>query len=149
MTRPTITVTMYMPSCLATTSKSLIAMIFPQMRQAMPKGEYLEKENKHKQNWSFQHAVIKLVLNIDWRQTRGFPGSTLRTRPGSDGNSMDSFHTSFKNTAHFQQIPHLLYFILLHWMEYAFSWIVFDPGITSYDNMIMLCRLVPLCRVLQ
>lgn len=44
MTRPTITVTMYIPSCLATTSKSLIAMIFPQIRQAMPKGEYLENK---------------------------------------------------------------------------------------------------------
>lgn len=147
MTRPTITVTMYMPSCLATTSKSLIAMIFPQMRQAMPKGEYLEKENKHKQNWSLQHAVIKLMLNIDWRQTRVFPGSTLRTRSGSDGNSMDSFHTSFKNTVYLQWIPHLIYFILSHWMEYACSWMVSDPGITSYKNMIMLYRLVPLWRV--
>lgn len=46
MTRPMITVTMYMPSCLATTSKSLIAMIFPQMRQAMPNGEYLKGKKK-------------------------------------------------------------------------------------------------------
>lgn len=41
MTRPTITVTMYIPSCLATISRSSIEMIFPQMRQAIPKGEYL------------------------------------------------------------------------------------------------------------
>lgn len=39
--RPTITVIMYIPSCLATTSKSAIEMIFPQMRQAIPSGEYL------------------------------------------------------------------------------------------------------------
>lgn len=48
MMRPTITVIMYIPSCLATTSKSLIAMIFPQIRQAIPRGEYLKniKEKK-------------------------------------------------------------------------------------------------------
>lgn len=44
MIRPTITVTMYIPSCLATTSKSAIEMIFPQMRQAIPTGEYLKTE---------------------------------------------------------------------------------------------------------
>lgn len=47
MRRPMITVTMYIPSCLATTSKSLIAMIFPQMRQAMPSGEYLEQSETY------------------------------------------------------------------------------------------------------
>lgn len=41
MMRPMITVTIYMPSCLATTSRSLMEMILPQMRQAIPKGEYL------------------------------------------------------------------------------------------------------------
>lgn len=41
MMSPTITVTIYSPSCLATTSKSAMEMIFPQMRQAIPKGEYL------------------------------------------------------------------------------------------------------------
>lgn len=41
MMSPTITVTMYMPSCLPTTSRSLMEMILPQMRQAIPKGEYL------------------------------------------------------------------------------------------------------------
>lgn len=41
MMRPTITVTIYIPSCLATTSKSAMEMIFPQMRQAIPMGEYL------------------------------------------------------------------------------------------------------------
>lgn len=29
-------------------------MIFPQMRQAIPSGEYLEKENKNRQNLSWQ-----------------------------------------------------------------------------------------------
>lgn len=42
MIRPTITVIMYMPSCLATTSRSAMEMIFPQIRQAIPIGEYLE-----------------------------------------------------------------------------------------------------------
>lgn len=41
MMRPTITVIIYIPSCLATTSKSAMEMIFPQMRQAIPRGEYL------------------------------------------------------------------------------------------------------------
>lgn len=44
MMRPTITVTMYIPSCLATTSKSAMEMIFPQMRQAIPTGEYLKTD---------------------------------------------------------------------------------------------------------
>lgn len=43
MMSPTITVTMYIPSCLPTTSRSLIEMILPQMRQAIPKGEYLSR----------------------------------------------------------------------------------------------------------
>lgn len=38
-----MTVTMYIPSCFATTSKSEMEMIFPQMRQAMPMGEYLRR----------------------------------------------------------------------------------------------------------
>lgn len=42
MIRPTITVTMYIPSCFATTSKSEMEMIFPQIRQAIPIGEYLK-----------------------------------------------------------------------------------------------------------
>lgn len=46
--RPTITVTMYIPSCRATTSKSLIAMIFPQIRQAIPRGEYLKNRKERK-----------------------------------------------------------------------------------------------------
>lgn len=46
MIRPTITVTMYMPSCLATTSRSAMEMIFPQMRQAIPKGEYLQGDTR-------------------------------------------------------------------------------------------------------
>lgn len=44
MMRPTITVIMYMPSCLATTSRSAMEMIFPQMRQAIPRGEYLQED---------------------------------------------------------------------------------------------------------
>lgn len=44
MMRPTITVIMYMPSCLATTSRSAMEMIFPQMRQAIPRGEYLRAD---------------------------------------------------------------------------------------------------------
>lgn len=47
MIRPTITVTIYIPSCLATTSKSLMEMIFPQMRQAIPMGEYLKIDTGH------------------------------------------------------------------------------------------------------
>lgn len=46
--RPTITVIMYIPSCRATTSKSLIAMIFPQIRQAIPRGEYLKNRREKK-----------------------------------------------------------------------------------------------------
>lgn len=42
MMSPTITVIMYIPSCFATTSKSAMEMIFPQIRQAIPSGEYLE-----------------------------------------------------------------------------------------------------------
>lgn len=57
-----------MPSCLATTSKSLIAMIFPQMRQAIPNGEYLEKENKHRQNSSWQCSHKTAKQNTDWRR---------------------------------------------------------------------------------
>lgn len=41
ITRPTMTVTMYIPSCLATTSRSPMAAIFPAMSEAMPTGEYL------------------------------------------------------------------------------------------------------------
>lgn len=41
MMSPTITVIMYIPSCLATTSKSAMEIIFPQIRQAIPSGEYL------------------------------------------------------------------------------------------------------------
>lgn len=44
MMRPTITVIMYIPSCRATTSKSAMEMIFPQMRQAIPTGEYLKTD---------------------------------------------------------------------------------------------------------
>lgn len=40
--RPTMTVIIYIPNCLATTSKSAMEMIFPQMRQAIPRGEYLK-----------------------------------------------------------------------------------------------------------
>lgn len=43
--RPTMTVTMYIPSCLATTSRSPMAAIFPAIRDAMPIGEYLNTES--------------------------------------------------------------------------------------------------------
>lgn len=46
MMRPTITVIMYIPSCLATTSKSAMEMIFPQIRQAIPSGEYLTVDTR-------------------------------------------------------------------------------------------------------
>ncbi|KAG9349949.1 hypothetical protein JZ751_026302 [Albula glossodonta] len=39
--RPTMTVTMYIPSCRATISKSPMAATLPQIREAMPTGEYL------------------------------------------------------------------------------------------------------------
>ncbi|KAG7255015.1 hypothetical protein CRUP_014835 [Coryphaenoides rupestris] len=45
MSSPTMTVTMYIPSCLATTSRSSMEMILPQIRQAIPKGEYLDGEH--------------------------------------------------------------------------------------------------------
>ena len=38
-----MTVTMYILSCLATTSRSPMAAIFPAMSEAMPAGEYLHK----------------------------------------------------------------------------------------------------------
>lgn len=64
MMRPTITVIMYIPSCLATTSKSLMAMIFPQIRQAIPRGEYLQniKEKKEKAlKRTFWDSELKLA----------------------------------------------------------------------------------------
>jgi hypothetical protein len=57
MMRPTITVIMYIPSCLATTSKSLIAMIFPQIRQAIPRGEYLK-------NTKAQNSVEEIITGF-------------------------------------------------------------------------------------
>lgn len=47
MMSPTITVIMYIPSCFATTSKSAMEMIFPQIRQAIPSGEYLTVDTTH------------------------------------------------------------------------------------------------------
>lgn len=41
MMRPTMTVSMYNPNCLATASRSLMEIILPQIRHAMPTGEYL------------------------------------------------------------------------------------------------------------
>lgn len=46
MIKPTITVTMYIPNCLATTSRSSMEMILPQIRQQIPKGEYLGAEER-------------------------------------------------------------------------------------------------------
>lgn len=57
MMRPTITVIMYIPNCLATTSKSFIAMIFPQIRHAIPRGEYLK-------NTKEQNSVEEIMMGL-------------------------------------------------------------------------------------
>lgn len=59
MMRPTITVTIYIPSCLATTSKSLMEMIFPQMRQAIPMGEYLKIDT------GYVRDQVDMLLQVD------------------------------------------------------------------------------------
>jgi len=64
MNRPTITVTMYMPSCLATISKSAMEMIFPQMRQAIPKGEYLRRDKAMYVGYGF--ICLLVCFEVFW-----------------------------------------------------------------------------------
>lgn len=69
MMSPTITVIMYIPSCLATTSKSAMEMIFPQIRQAIPSGEYLTVDTRgccddnhlHLRSTGWSNSISKLI----------------------------------------------------------------------------------------
>lgn len=58
MMSPMMTVIMYIPSCLATTSKSAMEMIFPQMRQAIPSGEYLTVDMRDYRNDNDLHRGL-------------------------------------------------------------------------------------------
>jgi len=52
-------VTMYMPSCRATISRSPMAAIFPQMREAMPNGEYLRIDQ-----WSYLEVSYGFLVRL-------------------------------------------------------------------------------------
>lgn len=81
MMSPTMTVIMYMPSCRATTSRSAMEMILPQMRQAMPRGEYLHRDTCHTPGrrtlqdmgtvWTEQPVTTWWRRRASWRSRSG------------------------------------------------------------------------------
>lgn len=64
ISRPTMTVTMYIPSCLATTSRSPMAAIFPAIRDAMPIGEYLNSQEWLK--WSWLRLTLHFLCDLNY-----------------------------------------------------------------------------------
>lgn len=86
-------------------------MIFPQMRQAIPNGEYLEKENKHGQKSSWQCSDKNCAeQNTDWRRV----GTSQAQQWGARQELMEIqgivFTSFLKNNGHLQQIPRQLNF---------------------------------------
>lgn len=128
-----------MPSCLATTSKSLIAMIFPQMRQAIPNGEYLEKENKHRQNSSWQCSHKNCAQqNTDWRRA----GSSQAHHWGTRQDLMEIIFTSFfKIMAISSKFPTYFIFHTIKW-PFLNSFQSWNNVVQEYDNVTQACIII-------